>query len=302
VLEISFERIRKKDNQVGRLTLKGLVRRTGRAVHKHHCFGRAAELAYYFLLAFFPMLIFVLSLISFMPGAQGVILSGLAKLMPRDAMNVVENWVLIFFSNRSGGLLSFGFVFSLWAASNGMGALVSALNAAYDVEEGRPFWKTYLVAIGLTIILTLLVIGGVTLLTFGEEPANWIANLVGLGTRFSVIWLSVRYLMGLAMLSIGVGAIYYVAPNVEQRLKWIAPGTVFAVVAFVIVSFLFSFYLRFAPNYNITYGSLGAVIIFMLWLYLMGLIMFIGGEINSEIVDATGKRVIQKEYEHQKAA
>lgn len=278
-----------------RLTFKGIAKRTWRAVNEHNCFGRAAELGFFFLLAFFPMLIFLLSLISFMPGAEELVLAWLAKLMPRDAMNLVDIWLQTGVSSRNHGLLSFGLLVSLWAASIGVNALIAALNAAYDIKEGRPLWRTYLLALILTVTLGLLIIGGVALVTFGEEPASWIADLLGLETRFSLLWNLVRYLIGLVMLILGIGIVYHFGPNVAQKWKWIMPGTFFAAVAFIFVSFLLSLYLRFAPSYDAIYGSLGAVIVFMLWLYLMGLILFIGGEINSEFVDALGERVTQKE-------
>jgi membrane protein len=280
---------------LGGLTLKELARRTWREASEDNVFGRAAELAYYFLLALFPLLIFLLSLISFIPSAQETIFLWLARLMPRDAMSVIDDWVETVFSTRSGGLLSFGIIFTLWAASTGMAALMAALNAAYEVKEGRPFWKARLVALGLTIAVCFLVIGGAVLITFGDQAATWVATRLGVGAEFKAIWPFVRYLLGLFMLTIGLGAIYYFAPNARQRWKFITPGAVFAVAAFVAISYLFSLYLRFAPSYDVTYGSLGAVIVLMLWLYLMGLIVFIGAEINSEIDKSLGKRRIEKE-------
>lgn len=175
-----------------------------------------------------------------------------------------------------------------------MGALIAALNSAYEVAEGRPFWKAQLVALGLTIALRLLVIGGAVLITFGDPLARGLADLVGYQATIGKIWLGIRYLMGLAMLIIGLSVVYIFAPNVRQRWIWIAPGTLFSVVTFVSASYLFSLYIRYAPSYNAIYGSLGAVIVLMLWLYLMGLITYIGGEINSQIASATRKRLMRK--------
>ncbi len=280
---------------LGGLTLNELALKTWRAIRKHNCLGRAAELAFYFLLALFPMLIVLLNLISFMPSVQETILFWLSRLMPADANRIVEIWVQNVFANRSGGLLSFGLLFSLWAAATGMSALIAALNSAYEVGEGRPFWKAQLVALGLTIALCLLVIGGAVLITSGDSWAPALANLVGYEKLIDRIWLVMRYLMGLAMLIIGMAIIYIFAPNVQQRWTWIAPGVLFAVVTFILASYLFSLYIQYAPSYNATYGSLGAVVVLMLWLYLMGLIMYIGGEINSEIATAAGKHVVRKE-------
>jgi membrane protein len=279
----------------GGLSTRELVRRTWRDVREDNSLGRAAELAYYFTLALFPMLIFLLSLISFIPEADEIILSWFATVMPGEAMSVIKSWVGSVFTNRSGGLLSFSLIFSLWVASNGIGALMDALNRAYDVEEGRPFWKAQLVSLGLTIALCLLVMGGAFIITFSEKPVGWLAELLELGSVFGILWLTFSYVVGFAMLAIGMGIIYYVAPNVQQHWRWIVPGSLFAVIAFLLVSFGFSLYLRFAPSYDITYGSLGAFIVLMVWLYLTGLIMCVGGEINAEIQSAAGQQVIEKE-------
>jgi membrane protein len=279
---------------LGDVTLKELALKTWRAVYQHDCLGKAAELAFYFLLALFPLLIVLLNLISFMPGVQEIILFWLSRLMPRDATHIVEIWVQNVFANRSGGLVSFGLIFSLWAASTGVGALISALNSAYEVEEGRPFWKAQLVALGVIVALCLLVIGGAVLITFGDPLVSGLANLVGYQRTIGTIWLVIRYLMGLVMLLVGMAVIYLFAPNVRQRWTCILPGTLFAVVTFVIASYLFSLYIRYAPSYNAIYGSLGAVIVLMLWFYLMGLIMYVGGEINSQIGSAAGKGPVRR--------
>jgi membrane protein len=284
------------------LTPRELARRAWRDIEQENLLGRAAELGYFFTLALFPLLIFLLSLISFMPGADRIILNWFATVMPLSATKVVESWVTSVFQNRSGRQLSFGLIFSLWFASYGIGALIAALNRAYEVEEGRPYWKSQLVAMGLTIALCLLVMGGAFVITFSEKPAGWIAEALHLGDIFGVLWLAFSYLIGLAMLTVGMGMMYYFAPNVKQKVRCIVPGTLFAVIAFLLVSYGFSLYLRFAPSYDLTYGSLGAFIVLMVWLYLLGLIMCVGGEINAEIQYAAGERIVEKEKPEAQAA
>jgi membrane protein len=284
------------------LTIKELARRTWREVMRQNALGRAAELAYFFLMALFPLLIFVLSFISFLPGAQQTIFEWLSQVMPGEALNIVDDWVEKVFSSRSGGLLSFGLLFALWAASTGMAALMGALNNAYDIAEGRPFWKKRLVALSLTIVLTLMVIGGAVLVTFGDRIASWLEGALGQEAASGKVSAAIRYAVGLAMLDLGIQTVYYFAPNVKQKWKWITPGALFAASAFVIVSILFSLYLRFAPGYDATYGSLGAVVVLMLWLYLMGLILYIGGQINAEIEKARGINPTEKEHEYEAEA
>jgi membrane protein len=280
---------------LGRLTFKELAARTWRETNEDNVLGRAAELAYYFLLALFPMLIFLTSLVGFLPGLQEAIFTWLAKFVPGEAMRLVSETISDVTRRRSGGLISFGVLGALWAASGGVTAVMGTLNTAYDAREERSFWKVRLIAIGLTVLLALLVVGGTALIMFGDRFAAWLAAELGMARTFTIIWGIVHYLMGLALLFLGLQLIYYFGPNVEQDWKWITPGAVFAVVSLVVASLLFSLYLRFAPDYSATYGSIGAVVVLMLWLYLMGAVILIGGEINAEIAHAADKPVVQKE-------
>ena len=267
---------------------------TWREAIEDNFLGHAAELAYYFLLALFPMLIFLSSLVGFLPGLREAIYMGLAKFVPGEAMSLVSETISDVTRRRSGGLISFGVLGALWAASGGVTAVMGTLNTAYDAREERSFWKVRLIAIGLTVLLALLIVSGTALIMFGDRFAVGLTSQLGMGKTFTIIWGIVHYLMGLALLFIGLELIYYFGPNVEQDWKWVTPGAVFAVISIVAASLLFSLYLRFAPDYSATYGSLGAVIVLMLWLYLMGAVVLIGGEINAEIANAD-KSIVKKE-------
>jgi membrane protein len=280
---------------LGHLTFKELAARTWRETNEDKILGHAAELAYYFLLALFPMLIFLTSLVGFLPGLREAIFTGLAKFVPGEAMRLVSETISDVTRHRSGGLISFGVLGTLWAASGGVTAVMGTLNAAYDAREERSFWKVRVIAVGLTIALAVLVVCGTALVMFGDRFADWLSSQLGMGTAFTVLWSAVHYLVGFALLFLGLELIYYFGPNVEQDWKWVTPGAVFAVASMVVASLLFSLYLRFAPDYSATYGSLGAVVVLMLWLYLMGAVILIGGEINAEIAHAADKPVVQKE-------
>jgi membrane protein len=279
---------------IGRLTLRELAARTWRETMEDNVFGRAAELAYYFLLALFPILIFLASLVAFLPGVQEAIFSALARFVPGEAMALVSRTIFDVTRNRSGGLISSGILGALWAASGGVTAVMGTLNVAYDAKEERPFWKTRLIAVGLTILLALLIVGGTALIMFGDRFAAWLAAQLAVGSAFTVVWGVVHYLLGLALLFLGLELIYYFGPNVGQDWKRITPGAVFAVVSMIIASLLFSLYLRSAPDYSATYGSVGAVVVLMLWLYLAGAVTLIGGEINAEIAHAADEPASQK--------
>src|SRR6185295_8954643 len=156
----------------GGLTLKQLSLNVWKESNEDNVFGGAAELAYYFLLALFPMLIFLTSLVGFLPGLQANILSALAKVAPADAMKLVEDTLTDVISHRSGGLLSFGVLGTLWAASSGVASLMGTLNVAYEAKESRSFWKVRLIAIALTVSLALLIIGGAALVMSGHKLSD----------------------------------------------------------------------------------------------------------------------------------
>lgn len=163
----------------------------------HDCFSKAAALAFYFQLAIFPLLIFLLSLVGFMSDARQIILFWLGRLMPAETTSLFENWLREVVGRRSSGILSFGLVFSLWSASTGVRTLTSTLNRAYEVSEGRSFWKSQILALALTVALSVLVIGGVVLITFGEQLFGAIGPQVGSGDSVHMAWRAFHYLTGL---------------------------------------------------------------------------------------------------------
>jgi membrane protein len=284
-----------KDYFLGGLTLRQFAEKTWNSTNEDRVFGRAAELAYYFMFALFPMLIFLTSLVGFLPGVREAIFRSLAKVVPGEAMTVVNQTIFDVTHNRSGGLISFGVLGALWAASGGVTAVIETLNVVYKVEEERSFWKVRLYSILLTIALSLMIVGGTVLIMFGDQFSVWMAAQLGLGATFTVFWGIFDYILGIMLLLIGIQVIYYFGPNVKQDWKWVTLGASFAVIGLIVSSLLFSLYLRVAPDYSATYGSLGAVIVLMLWLYLAGIVVLVGGEINSVRARAAGEKVVPKE-------
>jgi membrane protein len=280
---------------LGGLTFKELAKRVWNEANKDNIWGSAAQLAYYFLFALFPMLIFLTTLVGFLPDFQQTLLTALARTLPSEALKLIIDTLHDVTVNRSGGLLSIGIIGMLWSASGGVVSLMDALNVAYDVKEGRSFWKQRLVSIGLTIGLALFIVAGILLIMFGDRFSLWFAKLFELGATFKFIWSLVDYLLGLALILSGIELFYFFGPNVKQKWRSTSPGGLFAVSSIVIGSLLFSFYLRYAPSYSAIYGSLGAVMVLMLWLYIFGLVLLIGAEINAEIYHASNTPVVEKE-------
>jgi membrane protein len=201
----------------------------------------------------------------------------------------VQDHVRTLVSQPRGGLLSFGIIAALWTASNAILAVTSGLNRAYGVEESRPWWKVRGLAVLLVIGLSLFVIAATVLLIFGPQLGSWIAGGVGLGDVFSLTWNILRWPVSIILLMLGLAVLYYFAPDVEQRWRWVTPGSVVAVIGWIMASLGFSYYVTNFGSYNVTYGSIGTVIVLLTWLYLAGLFILVGGQINAEIEHASPK-------------
>lgn len=279
----------------GGLTWKALAKRVWNETKRDDVFGRAAQLAYYFLLALFPLLIFLTSVIGLVvglgTGMRHMLFAYLSRVMPSSAFQLIDSTMWEVSTASGAGKLSFGFLAALWAASNGMGAITQALNVAYNLEETRPWWKQRAIAVGLTVALSILIIAALLLVLAGGRIADVLASHYALGSLFTITWKVLQWPIALGFMLLAFALIYYFAPDLrDQDWKWLTPGSVIGVVLWLIVSFAFKGYLHFFDSYSKTYGSLGAVIVLMLWLYLTGLAVLIGGEVNSELEDAAAKQ------------
>ena len=281
--------------KLGGLSWAALAKRVWGEMQKDDALGDAAKLAYYFLLALFPLLIFLTSAIGIIVGSgtglRHALFNYLGRVLPSSAFQLVDSTMWEVTSASGAGKLSFGLLLALWAASNGMGAITQALNVAYDVKETRPWWKQRLVAIGLTLGLSLLIVTALILVIAGGKVANTLAYTYGLGSAFVISWKILQWPIALAFMLMAFAAIYFFAPDLhDQDWKWITPGSSIGVAVWLLASFVLKGYLYFFNSYSKTYGSLGAVIVLMLWLYLTGLAVLIGGEVNSEIENAAAQR------------
>lgn len=268
-----------------------LAKRVWTETQRDDVFGNGAKLAYYFLLALFPLLIFLTSIIGIIIGSgtgmRHVLFNYLARVMPSGAFQLINQTMVEVSTNSGAGTLSFGLLAALWAASSGMGAITDALNAAYDVEEVRPWWRRQLTAIGLTVALAVLIIAALSIVLGGSKIADYLASMYVIGRASAIAWKIIQWPIALAFMLLAFALIYFYAPNVrDQKWTWITPGSLAGVILWLAVSFAFKGYLHFFDTYSKTYGSLGAVIVLMLWLYLTGLAVLIGGEINSEVESA----------------
>jgi len=246
---------------------------------------RSAALSYYFILALFPMLLFLVSLVGVFagPGSQlrDSIISGLGRLAPGSASELVHSVVNQTFKSSSGLKLAMGLLGALWAASGGMGAVVVSLNVVYRVKETRAWWKQKLTIIGLTLALAALIVVALVLVLYGGKIGQLLATQIGLSDVFRIAWKVLQWPLSFAAMFLSFSIIYYFGPNLEERKwNWVTPGAVTGVALWLVASLGFRLYLHFFNSYSATYGSLGAVIILMLWLYITGFAVLIGGEVN----------------------
>lgn len=279
---------------LGGLTWKNLGGRVWGEIQEDDVFGRAAQLAYYFLLALFPLLLFLTSMIGLVMGSgtglRHSLFSYLSQVLPGDAYKLVSSTMYEVSAASGGGKIAFGIIAALWAASSGMGAITEALNVAYDVKESRSWWKRRLIAVGLTVALSVLIISALALVLYGERIIEHVAGSYGFSEVFTITWKVLQWPIALAFILLAFALIYYLAPDLhDQKWTWVTPGAVVGVVLWLLVSFGFRAYLHFFNSYSTTYGTLGAVIILMLWLYFTGAAILIGGEVNSEIENAAAK-------------
>ncbi|MFD3448196.1 YihY/virulence factor BrkB family protein [Microbacteriaceae bacterium 4G12] len=243
--------------------------------------GLAAQLAYFFLLSLFPALVFLMTLIKYLPIKTANILSFIGQYAPKEAMDFLESNVKQVMTADNGGLLSFGLLATLWAASNGINAIMNAFNRAYDIKETRPFYVTRALSIVLTIAMIFIIVFALIIPVFGNLIGSAIFKIFGLSDGFLIAWKIIRLLLSFLVLSGVFSFLYKFAPNRHLHPSEVMTGAIFASVGWVVVSYLFAFYVDSFSNYAHTYGSLGAIIILILWFYLTAWVILLGGEINA---------------------
>ncbi len=241
--------------------------------------GLAAQLAYYFLLSIFPLLIFAITLLPFLPVSLADLMELLHTYAPGESAKLLETNLKEVMANQNGGLLSFGILATIWSASNGTNAIIRALNHAYDIEETRSFIKTRGLALILTIGLILVVVVSLLLPVFGKYILNIVFDFLGFEPSF--IYDLLRWVISVAVITLVFLILYWIGPNLKMKCMYALPGAIFASVGWALSSLAFSFYVSRFANYSSTYGSLGGLIVLMLWLYISGLVIIIGGEINA---------------------
>jgi membrane protein len=271
------------------LSWSELFKRTAKETSEDDCLGLAAQLAYYFFLALFPSVLFLLALASFLPLTNFIdeMVRALRPIAPAEVLSFLEEQLRRVSNADSGGILTIGLLGAIWSSSAAVVAIIGSLNRAYDIEEGRPWWKVRLTAIGLTVSLALLILIPFSLIVAGPTVAEHLASSLGLGAAFECTWKILQWPLAFFLVSTAVGLVYYFAPDAEQDWVWITPGAIVGTLLWVVVSLAFKFYVANFADYNATYGAVGGVIVLLLWFYISGLAILVGAEMNAEIEHAS---------------
>lgn len=241
----------------------------------------SAQITYYLILAFFPFLLFLINMLSFTPLSSELLIANFNTFLPNDTAVIVKNMLIQTVQAKSTTLLVIGIMGSLWAASQGISAIIRGLNNSYAVKEDRKFIKLTFIALISTIGISVMIIFAFILLVFGKIIGSYIFGLIGAQTIFSVIWPFLRYGIPLAVIFITFYLLYRYVPNKKLKYHNIIIGAIFTTVGLIGTSLLFSFYVNNFANYEKIYGSLGGVIALISWLYMNTLIILLGGELNA---------------------
>jgi membrane protein len=279
--------------KLGGLTLLQLVKRVYHEINDDEVLTRSAALAYYFVSALFPMIFFLMAMLGLFAQShdlQSSLLNYTARFMPEDAYRLVQKTLQEIANSSTGLKLAFGLVLALWSGAGGVVSIIDALNRCYHVKDSRPFWKQRLIALGMTVAIAALTIIALTIVLYGGDIADFVGAHIGLSSVTVIAWHIVQWPIALFFVVLSFALLYFWGPDTKQQWQWITPGAVVGVLTWIGASLLFRVYLHFFNSYSKTYGSLGAVIVLLLWLYISGLAILVGGEINSEIENAAAKR------------
>jgi len=268
-------------------------------VLQNHTLQMAAALSYYFVLSLFPSLIVLSAIVAYLPVPNlfDQAMNMMAGFLPLDSMGLVRRVLSDVITPNRGAFLSLGILGTLWTASGGFAAAIEALNIAYDVEDDRPFWKTRPLAVGLAVVTGALMLVALSVMIVGPRFGEWLAGRVHLSHLFVLLWPYIHWSIAIGFTILAVEVLYFLAPNVKQRFLATLPGAILAVGCWLALSYLLGLYFRHFATFNRTYGTLGAGIALMTWLYWTGFAMLVGAELNCELAKISALGKIEEKHE-----
>lgn len=279
--------------------LKDAFTRTYEDIGRNHTLQMAAALSYYFVMSLFPALIVLSAIVAYLPVPDlfNQALSVMSRFVPSDSMGVVRKVLSDVVTPNRGAFLSFGLLGTLWSASGGFSSAIEALNIAYDVEETRPFWKLRPLAIGLTLGMGALLLIALSIMIVGPRFGEWLSGRLHLSQLWIWTWPYIHWILAVLFTVFAVEILYFKAPNVKQRFWTTLPGALLAVGCWIGLSYSLGIYFRSFANFNKTYGTLGAAVALMVWLYWTGFAMLVGAELNAELAKRTKTGAIEQQPE-----
>ena len=289
--------------RLGGLNWRTLAKRVWTELYAGELLTHAAALSFYFLFALFPLLIFLVTLFGFFfdrgSDLRASLFGYLRRVVPSSAFVLINTTLEELSTDAAGARLSLGLIAALWFASLGIAALSESLNAMYGVRESRRWWRVRASAVALTAVLGVLILSALLLIVYGGEIGSEIANYLNQGKLFATAWTILQVPLAVVFVLIGFAFVYYFAPDLyDQKWYWITPGSIVGVALWLIVSAVLRVYLRYADSYSVTYGSLGGVIILMLWFYVTGIAILLGGKMNAEIESAAARAGVPEAKHH----
>ncbi|EEP9939891.1 YihY/virulence factor BrkB family protein [Listeria monocytogenes] len=245
--------------------------------------GNAAQLAYYMLFSIFPMLLIAATLLAYLHIDKDSVFNMIKEFAPDQIMDFLEENLNNLLTQKNGGLLSIGIIATLWSASNGMNAVMKSLNKAYGVTNKRNYVVQRLLSMFFTLAMLATVGATLLLLVFGQQIGMFLINHLNFSEDFLSFWNNLRWTVTLIVIFVVFTFLYWVAPNRRSTLINVLPGALFSTIGWTVASLGFAYYVNNFGNYSATYGSIGVIIILMLWFYLTGIILMIGGELNATL-------------------
>jgi membrane protein len=283
----------KPKKRLGGLTWKQLAGRSWKQFWANRMKDQSAALSFFLLLSFFPLALILIHFLGLLyqsgPELRESMSKYLARLAPSEASGLVDRTIAEVTRGSGAATISIQFLLTWMAASQGVMAVIDGLNQAYGVNDSRPWWRRFLGGCVLTILSLLILAAGLLILVFGGHVSAFIGNISGYGNLVSEMWQIMDWLIFVGLVFFLFNVLYIFGPAVKhRRWRWFMPGTVVGVGIWLIVSFGFKVYLHFLDYYSHTYGSIGAVVILMLWFFFFGISIFAGAVVNSEIEKAAG--------------
>lgn len=269
------------DGVGSRIYFTELMKWVWRTSEERDCLDLAAQMSFYFVLALFPFLIFLAALVGYLPFTDlwDNVLTWLTNYFPREPRRLIIQTVLSLRNGRTS-FLSLGLLGTAWAACSGVLSLMRCLNVAYGVKETRSYWKRLSLAFVTLFALSFLVLASFGLFTTGTWLGQRMSAWLKPGFVFSTLWWVAKWIISLALLSLGVAIADHVLPNIKRRWRWVTPGSLFVALAWAFASAGFDLYITYIASYGRIYGTLGAFVMLLVWIYITSLITLVGAEMN----------------------